>query len=61
MIARIISGFLVLFLGGLFLLSSVCAQTVKVGITSKTLFFMLTTSGKRKVSMQPRTSELNRS
>ena len=38
MIARIISGLLVLFFGGLFLLPTVCAQTVKVGITSKTLF-----------------------
>ena len=48
MIARIISGFLVLFLGGLFLLSTVCAQTVKVGITSKTLFFMPYYVGQKK-------------
>jgi fluoride ion exporter CrcB/FEX len=49
MIARIISGFLVLFLGGLSLLSTVCAQTVKVGITSKTLFFMPYYVGQKKV------------
>ena len=48
MIARIISGFLVLFLGGLFLLSTVCSQTVKVGITSKTLFFMPYYVGQKK-------------
>ena len=48
MIARIISGFLVLFLGGPFLLSTVCAQTVKVGITSKTLFFMPYYVGQKK-------------
>ena len=61
MIARIISGFLVLFFGGLVLLPTIGAQTVKVGITSKTLFFMPSTSAKRKASIRPRTSGLNRS
>ncbi len=48
MIVRIISGFLLLFFGGLFLLPTVCAQTVKVGITSKTLFFMPYYLGQKK-------------
>lgn len=48
MIARIISGFLVLFFGGLVLVPTICAQTVKVGITSKTLFFMPYYVGQKK-------------
>ena len=48
MIARIISGFLVLFFGGLVLVPTNCAQTVKVGITSKTLFFMPYYVGQKK-------------
>jgi ABC-type nitrate/sulfonate/bicarbonate transport system substrate-binding protein len=48
MIARIIGEFLVLFFGGLVLLPTICAQTVKVGITSKTLFFMPYYVGQKK-------------
>jgi len=48
MVARIISGFLVLFFGGLVLVPAVCAQTVKVGITSKTLFFLPYYVGQKK-------------
>ena len=48
MVGRIISGFLLLFFGGLGLVQGVCAQTVKVGITSKTLFFMPYYVGQKK-------------
>jgi ABC-type nitrate/sulfonate/bicarbonate transport system substrate-binding protein len=48
MVARMISGFLVLFFGGLVLVPAVCAQTVKVGITSKTLFFLPYYVGQKK-------------
>jgi ABC-type nitrate/sulfonate/bicarbonate transport system substrate-binding protein len=48
MIARIISGFLVIFLGGLVLAPAARAQTLKVGITSKTLFFMPCYVGQKK-------------
>jgi len=47
-IVRIISGFLLLFFGGLVLVPTICAQTVKVGITSKTLFFMPYYLGQKK-------------
>jgi hypothetical protein len=41
----------------LFFLPTVSAQTVKVGITSKTLFFMpYYVSARKKVSMRPRIS-----
>lgn len=39
MIARMIDGFLALLFAELLLVPAICAQTVKVGITSKTLFF----------------------
>src|SRR5215475_9951198 len=48
MVARIIGGFLGLFFGGLVLASAIGAQTVKVGITSKTLFFMPYYVGQKK-------------
>ena len=48
MIARIVSGFLMLFFGGLVRVPAVRAQTVKVGITSKTLFFMPYYVGQKK-------------
>ena len=48
MIPRIASGLVVLFLGGLVLVPPNGAQTVKVGITSKTLFFMPYYVGQKK-------------
>jgi ABC-type nitrate/sulfonate/bicarbonate transport system substrate-binding protein len=48
MIARVMNGFLVLFLGGLVLVPPIFAQAVKVGITSKTLFFMPYYVGQKK-------------
>ena len=48
MIPRIASGLVVLFLGGLVLVPTNGAQTVKVGITSKTLFFMPYYVGQKK-------------
>jgi NitT/TauT family transport system substrate-binding protein len=48
MIARMISGFLMFFFGGLVTVPIGFAQTVKVGITSKTLFFMPYYVGQKK-------------
>ena len=48
MVARMISGFLMLFFAGLALVQGVRAQTLKVGITSKTLFFMPYYVGQKK-------------
>jgi NitT/TauT family transport system substrate-binding protein len=48
MIAGFISGFLMFFFGGLFSPPAGFAQSVKVGITSKTLFFMPYYVGQKK-------------
>jgi ABC-type nitrate/sulfonate/bicarbonate transport system substrate-binding protein len=48
MIGQIMSGLLVFFLGGLVTMPMGFAQTVKVGITSKTLFFMPYYVGQKK-------------
>ena len=48
MIARIIDGFLALLFAELLLVPTICAQTVKVGITSKTLFFIPYYVGQKK-------------
>ena len=57
MIALIVSSTLLFFSNCLFFLPTVSAQTVKVGITSKTLFFMpYYVSARKKVSMRPRIS-----